>query len=712
MPKSQAATNPLSVTEVQPTSTVTRNYDECQSIVNHPDRRQRVKKWKEEIAFYHNGQWSSSESRDLDALGQVDVVLNTLRRSVRTLLSQTITVNPTARFVPRDVIATPGDEEDARRIQEQIESAESLQGLWDNCWYVSGGNVVLRRAVQNQIICGLGWLGVMLDPRADFYRGELKFRTHLPWEKVIPMSVREMDFADCKRQFLRKHIPLTEALEIVGRNQSDLLRQESFNITDADYDVEMFGPNMEAVRPLPITDPTNSSDSDQQKLVEWIETEERVRKPAYLYKVKIGDMQVDTVIIEPPLDGTAIDPDEEFAKAVSQLGWNVTDKTRVEIDVPRIQRTTQAGRSIQIGDPQILPVSNFTDVPVIDEDTYNPIPCGEVYYVAEVQRLLNKVFSLSVLHLQTSGGGDKLVGLKGAFGDTDKQVEAFMKTYARPTSATELAVENVDGRSIRDYIERIPATPMPPATIQALSMLTGWIDRLFGLNPMSYGDSSDAPRTLGATISIKEWSDENTRIPLMHLNFALQKLGNVWLDLALRHYRYYKSVAVPDYTGRMRSFEYNRVSTDGTITNQIENIRANIFITSGTSLMANRYAMLMVFKDLMQVHPIFTKLFLLYSDIPEKFDIMQEIDHTAQLEQELSTLAPQLEQLQKIAQAKDTELQAALQKVDLIKTKAALNNIETKYREWTKTQRLTEQLGFQTAVNALNTRGKQNASSK
>ena len=122
--------------------------------------------------------------------------------------------------------------------------------------------------------------------------------------------------------------------------------------------------------------------------------------------------------------------------------------------------------------------------------------------------------------------------------------------------------------------------------------------------------------------------------------------------------------------------------------------------------------MLMVFKELMQVHPIFTKLFLLYSDIPDKFDIMQEIDHTTELEQQLSQLGPQLEQLQSIVTAQNDELLAAQQKVDLTKFKAALNNIETKYREWSKTQRTREELGFQGAINALKQKGSSNANSK
>ena len=97
--------------------------------------------------------------------------------------------------------------------------------------------------------------------------------------------------------------------------------------------------------------------------------------------------------------------------------------------------------------------------------------------------------------------------------------------------------------------------------------------------------------------------------------------------------------------------------------------------------MINRFSSLMLFKELMPVHPIFMKMFLLYSDIPEKFDLMQEIDYTQQLEQQMEQLIPQLEQMQKQLQQNSEELEKAMTKNELIKLRGALNQVTTKYRE-------------------------------
>jgi hypothetical protein len=211
-----------------------------------------------------------------------------------------------------------------------------------------------------------------------------------------------------------------------------------------------------------------------------------------------------------------------------------------------------------------------------------------------------------------------------------------------------------------------------------------WIDRIYGISPLNWGDPTNAPRTAGATMSLLNRGDVNSKLPIMNMQYALQQLGERWLDLASAHYQYSKTIAVPDHNGIMKQYSLNYPDR-GRIVNEMDEVRANIVITSGASLMVDRYSMLMVFKELIPLNPVFAKMFLLYSDIPEKADIIQEIDHTAQLESQLAELAPMLQQLQKEAERKDMQLQSLSQKVNLMKINSTLKQIETKYRERLKT---------------------------
>lgn len=660
--------------ETRPTITTQTEklYDECREIIINPKRVERVKDWKKENGLYFNAQWTGDESRDLEATGQTDIPLNTVRRALRTLISQTIAGQPTAKFLPRDMLPTD---------ELLMQSLESLQGLWNHCWYISGGKIILRRAVQNQLVMGLSYIACVKNPSADYYRGEIMFEDRLPWEMVVPLTSNKMDFSDSKRIYYRTLMTLSQALERlnVNRDVADKMRNEAYVKDDnLDYDVDIYADEQRQV----YTGKLSETIDDDNRVCEWLESEEIIKQPAYLFKIEMPNNVLDTIIYEPP-DGDNSDPQKIVEAELQKAGLQYANITGQEIKIDRVKNVIQVGRSVKVSE-EILHQTSFSTIPVIDEDTYNPLSIGEMFFIGPIQKLLNKVFSLAVLHLQTSGSGDRLVGLNGAFGDTPQQVEAFEKNYTNPVSATELAAELEPNINIQNVIMRMQATPLQPAAVQTIQLITGWIDRIMGLSSMNWGDSSGAPRTLGATLSIKEWGDENARIPLIHLDYALQRLGNLWLDKAVNHYTFNKVVSSQDHTGLIQQYAYNVPSEDGLIINKIEGLRANIFVTSGTSMMLNRMSMLMMYKELMPLNPVFIKMFLLYSDIPEKFDILKEIDHTAQLEQQFQQLIPQVEELQKLTENQDSQITDLKKKIDLQKLHGTLKIIETKARERSK----------------------------
>jgi len=653
-------------------------YDECASIVNSPKRQERVTQWKRETGFYFNAQWEKGESDDLEATGQVDIVLNTLRRAIRTLLSQMTLNLPSAQFLPRHML--PRSAQDEQFLEEMRSRVNSVSGLWDHCWYISGGPIITRRAIKHQLVCGLGYLATYLDPQADFYRGELKFESRIPWEVVVPLNASDFDFNDAHRQFYRKQITLGEAVRIVGEGHRDLLRNNAIVlVNDLDPDIGMYAPDASPVFAIPITESHETDKGDDDLIIEWVECEEKIAHPAFLYKVETSDVEVDTIIYEPW--GDATDGEEEIKARLKARGIKA-NISKADIDIPRVQQTTIAGREVMVS-RELLPTSQYTSIPVIDEDTHNPLCYGEIFFVAPAQKLLNKVFSLAILHLQTSGSGDKLIGTKGAFGDTLEQVEAFQKTYTNPSSVTELASENVDEKSIGDIIMRLQATPLQPAAIQAISLITSWIDRLT-LHPISWGDPSSAPRTASATFGLKEWGDEPSKIPALHLNYAMQRLGQTWLDRVAHHYTVQKSFGVPNTYGQMKQYMINTPQEGGAILNDIRDFKANIFIASSSTVMMNRMSILMVLKELMPIHPAFIKMFLLYSDIPEKFELIKEMDYTKGLEQQVEQFMPMVEKLQQELASKDEETQKLMSKVELTKLKGTISQITTKYREWLK----------------------------
>lgn len=647
-------------------------YDNCRNIINDPDRRNRITEMKQENKFYFDAQWTEDERSDLNAMNQIDVTLNVCRRAIRHLVGQLVGPHPTANFIPADVI--PSNQMEAQAYQTIQSTIDALQGLWNHCWFISSGARIMERAIRDMINMGLGWISVILDRQADYYRGELRFEARRPWEIIVPMNVSQPDFSDAAYMFYRTRVALTSAIDLLGKDYADVLRQHaSPESGDIDWDVQMWAPDETQVY-----DRRHAKTGDQgdgSLSVDWLETEERILVPATLHKVRSTDGIINTVI---HVSGETEDID--IHQYLKEREISCSKIVSTDIKVPRIRRTTQIGPKVRLSE-EILPTERYSHVPFIDEDNETPLPYGEIFFIKAPQKLLNKSLSLAVLNMQTTGTGNKIVGLKGAFGDTPAAVEEFQKNFANPMSATELATEYRDGLNINNVISRMDAPPLNPATVQLISMMTNWADRILGINPLGWGDSTKAPRTLGATISIKEWGDETTRLPVIHIEGSLQRLGEVWLDRAFTHYRYPKLFTIKDINGRLQTHALNMPSDNGYIVNDLEDFKAKIFITSGSSMMLNRYSMLMMFRDLIPIDPIFLRMFILYSDLPEKFDILSSIDQNAQMTQMLNQVMPQLEQATKELDQVTQQNQDLNQKLALTKLKATLKGAETKYRE-------------------------------
>jgi hypothetical protein len=88
----------------------------------------------------------------------------------------------------------------------------------------------------------------------------------------------------------------------------------------------------------------------------------------------------------------------------------------------------------------------------------------------------------------------------------------------------------------------------------------------------------------------------------------------------------------------------------------------------------------MMFRELMQVNPLFTELFLLYTDLPDKFEIIEKISYIKQLEQTVQQMQQQLEQYTQVAQQSAQEADTLSKEIELVKFNSTIKQAETKYR--------------------------------
>jgi amino acid permease len=160
----------------------------------------------------------------------------------------------------------------------------------------------------------------------------------------------------------------------------------------------------------------------------------------------------------------------------------------------------------------------------------------------------------------------------------------------------------------------------------------------------------------------------------------MQIISQRWLEYCTAHYDYYKAFAAQGSNYDMDTFFLNSGQDEEGLINNISLLKWHVFVSLGTSLQNQKSAILKMFQDLMQVNPLFIKLFLKYSDLPDRFDIIKEVDYTQNLEREYQQLQQVVPTLQKQIEALSRTVQDEKFKVELAKFSGQLQNVLTKLR--------------------------------
>ena len=643
-----------------------------EDIIKHPKRQDAVKNWRKDRDFYFSSQWEDKEAVDLRETGQVDVVFNRIRRAFRNFISDIASSKPNIKFMPIDPIVANNE-----RLESVVNGTiRVLQGLWDYTWRVSHGVTRMRRSSSNQLISGLGWFGIYLDGDADYGRGEIKFRSAFPWEVVVDLSSNEPDFSDSPFMAFRVLKSYYEIIKgIKDEKLKKKIKEEACFISDeTDADTAMVAPDMERPDNVKIEE-SESTYNVKSLVVQYIEWEEIVDIDVKIYKVRNPHGLIEEHLFE---DDHEFYNEKEYRRFIeTQTGYEIVDEP-LETTDKRCKLTRQIGRNIEL-DSEILPIRGYRWTPFIGEDTENPLPMGEVYFNRPLQKLLNKMFSLVVLSAQTTGTSAKIIGLNGSLGDTAEKVKAFQNLWANPVAAVQL--ENARGdKTIDQLIKVVPAAQMPPALSNILSMVINEMNDEMSYHPAQSGVLKDLPRTAEATRDVLSKADINIRIPILNIELSMQIMAQRWLEYCTAHYDYYKAFAAQGDNYDMDTFFLNSGTDEDGLINNISFLKWHVFVSLGTSLQNQKSAVLRMFQELMQVNPLFIKLFLKYSDLPDRFDIIKEVDYTQNLEREYQQLAQQVPTLQKQIEALSRTVQDEKFKVELAKFSGQLQNVLTKLR--------------------------------
>ena len=165
--------------------------------------------------------------------------------------------------------------------------------------------------------------------------------------------------------------------------------------------------------------------------------------------------------------------------------------------------------------------------------------------VKDMQRLLNKLFSLALSHAQTSAGL-KLLVPQGSV----ESISQLEKDWANPNAVIEY-----------DPSYGEPHFPSPqPLTSQFYALINQverYIDLNFGVPELLQGFKEGAPQSVRGTMLLAQMGEGRGASKLRDIEMALQQLGKVLYQMSKEHYTFEKKFRIVQPNNDITQFAIN-----------------------------------------------------------------------------------------------------------------------------------------------------------
>jgi len=639
---------------------------------------------QENAEFRLGKQWSSEQVRTLQDRGQAPVAINRLHPAVETAKALLTSNRPSFRCVARE--------------DSDNKVARVMSGLMEYIWQISDGETILRNAIDDYYVKGMGAICVYIDPFADMGRGEVKIKDIDPLDIYIDPNSRDR-FADdaevvVSRLFTKEQANLLEFnyRDAIKAASSDYIsdRPETGNSSElpiffpegvTTMTVGMTYKNTEYIRgyerfsPLYLTYyRTFEAFTGKEDLLDDFKFKEYVNKPAWIIGEQIvtDPFQVQQMMAQMQQmlsEAEQGDPAEQMPELpqIQQVTYyDLIKMGQIEVIKTPIRRIVQ---SVIMGDKhlytRVLETDKHPVVLFMNVHTRTPYPLSDVGLVKDLQRALNKMQSLIIAHATTSTNMKVLIPM----GSVDMQ--EFERKWALPGVGIEVDMDMGTPIVAQPH-------PLPNELYMQVSGYKTDIDHQLGLYEMMAGNSGAAPTTYKATIAMDEFGQRKIRSKLSDIESGLRRVGEVALAFIQALYTSKKIFRIIQPNNSINEFIINnRMVDDKTneikVMNDVSVGKYDVIVVAGSTLPTNRFAELELYMEAYK-NGIIDQVEVLKKT--EVFDIEGVIQRSSMLNQLQGVVQQQQEEIKGLKgdkQTRDRENLHLKQRLEVEKTKVELD---------------------------------------
>tara|TARA_R110000744_G_scaffold59885_1_gene124266 strand:+ start:1850 stop:3706 length:1857 start_codon:yes stop_codon:yes gene_type:complete len=583
----------------------------------------------------------------LQSVGQGDFIIDRVYAAVDKLKSLLTSRNPKFSAVARE------------------DSDYKLSNVWrtmlEYIWDISDCNTHFKQVVHDYSVSGLGYFYVYVDTESDFGRGDVKVTSVNPFRVYVDPASRDRYYADASSMILSTILTKDQLLGLYPKLE-EIVDSIDSSSDEEDYPASQKKNSSSSFTP----DVVKDYDRGGYEKYRVIERFSKIKVP--YYRLFNKDTQEEKIV-----DLQAF---EEILAENSHLIESGLIEA-VEVLQTRINHVATVGQVLLY--EQVLNTDTYPIVPVPNIWTNTPYPKSDVSKVKDSQRLINKLFSLTLSHAQASAGL-KLLVPEGSVDDLG-QLE---RDWANPNAVIEYNPE---------FGEPHYPAPQPLASefYGLISRVEFYIDLNFGISELMQGFKSGAPDTVRGTYLLQEMGESRGRSKLRDIEGSLDILGKVVYNFAKGHYNFKKTFRIVQPNNDISEFTINNRLYDDktnelqTIDNDISLGQHDIRIVSGSTLPSNKMAEYNMYLDAYKLGLVDDVEVLKKSEIYDKEGVLKRKGAMNQMQGYIKQLEDQIKKLSGDLQTSEREAVSARKQTITQKFKtnldSALNQIKDKERK-------------------------------
>ena len=356
--------------------------------------------------------------------------------------------------------------------------------------------------------------------------------------------------------------------------------------------------------------------------------------------------------------------DEDYKPTKNEMG------EPIEFVVPTYRtqiKLTTSVNNVYVGE-EIIPCEHYTNTGFFYEDTENPFPFGAIAMYKNLQSLLNKLYSLMLTQLSLGGG--RILAPKGSI---DKTI--WTRDFPKP-----FAILEYNDRPNKNKPEIVHVEALSQSFFIILNQIENELAYIASSTPANQGQAINMPHTKGATFAIMDESRQRLEPMVQAMDFGMERTADVILQMIPYAYPIPRMMDMwSDEFGGSIKVAINISET----LNNVANLKARVKIKTGSSLKPMTSKLAEMYFEMANItqSPIALKHMIEHmTEIPDRMELIQSLDTSAQQAQQIKQLNESIEGLQGLIQNQEQQMRAMDRNISSKDFKAKTNAIITNTR--------------------------------